>query len=112
MFVVPMDAQRVTVRGLRQISGEAEFNEVFRDDVKLDADTVVGGVRNGWGTALTVLMFERVTIGFGSANCGSPKRLTETIAGDPGARRDADARRRLGVVIAELLAVRFSATAR
>ena len=36
MFIVPMDAPGVTVRGLRQISGEAEFNEVFLDDVKLD----------------------------------------------------------------------------
>ena len=34
MFVVPMDAEGVTVRGLRQISGEAEFNEVFFDDVR------------------------------------------------------------------------------
>ena len=33
MFIVPMDAEGVTVRGLRQISGEAEFNEVFFDDV-------------------------------------------------------------------------------
>jgi alkylation response protein AidB-like acyl-CoA dehydrogenase len=36
MFIVPMDADGVTVRGLRQISGEAEFNEVFFDDVALD----------------------------------------------------------------------------
>ena len=35
MFIVPMDAEGVTVRGLRQISGEAEFNEVFFDDVRL-----------------------------------------------------------------------------
>ena len=41
MFVVPMDAEGVTVRGLRQISGEAEFNEVFFDDVRLPADAVV-----------------------------------------------------------------------
>ena len=34
MFIVPMDAEGVTVRGLRQISGEAEFNEVFFDDVR------------------------------------------------------------------------------
>ena len=66
----------VTVRGLRQISGEAEFNEVFFDDVPLDRDAVVGGVGNGWGTALTVLMYERLTIGFGSENFGSPARLT------------------------------------
>ena len=42
MFILPMDAEGVTVRGLRQISGEAEFNEVFLDDVKLDDDMVVG----------------------------------------------------------------------
>jgi alkylation response protein AidB-like acyl-CoA dehydrogenase len=108
MFIVPMDAEGVTVRGLRQISGEAEFNEVFFDDVHLGADAVVGGVGNGWGTALTVLMYERLTIGFGSENFGSPRRLTETLAADPAARADADARLRLGEVITELLAVRFN----
>src|SRR5579859_6101784 len=55
MFIVPIqDAEGVTVRGLRQISGEAEFNEVFFDDVVLDENAVVGGVGNGWTTALTV----------------------------------------------------------
>jgi len=108
MFVVPMDAPGVTVRGLRQISGEAEFNEVFFDDVKLDADAVVGGVGNGWGTALTVLMYERLTIGFGSESFGSPTRLAETVAGDSAARADTDARHRLGEVITELLAVRYN----
>ena len=108
MFIVPMDASGVTVRGLRQISGEAEFNEVFFDDVSLDEDAVVGGVGNGWGTALTVLMFERVTIGFGSEAYGSPTRLAETMASDHAARLDVDARQRLGEVITELLAVRFN----
>lgn len=108
MFVVPMDAAGVTVRGLRQISGEAEFNEVFLDDVRLPADAVVGGVGNGWGTALTVLMYERLTIGFGSENFGSPARLAHTLATDAAARHDSDARRRLGEVITELLAVRFN----
>jgi alkylation response protein AidB-like acyl-CoA dehydrogenase len=108
MFIVPMDASGVTVRGLRQISGEAEFNEVFFDDVVLDPDAVVGGVGNGWGTALTVLMFERLTIGFGSESFGSPARLAQTIAGDPEARVDSGFRQRLGDVITELLAVRFN----
>jgi alkylation response protein AidB-like acyl-CoA dehydrogenase len=108
MFIVPMDGDGVTVRGLRQISGEAEFNEVFFDDLRLDADAVVGGVGNGWGTALTVLMYERLTIGFGSEGFGSPTRLAETLAADPGARADADTRRRLGEVITDLLAVRFN----
>jgi alkylation response protein AidB-like acyl-CoA dehydrogenase len=108
MFIVPMDAEGVTIRGLRQISGEAEFNEVFFDDVRLDSDAVVGGVGNGWGTALTVLMYERLTIGFGSENFGSPTRLGEMLAADEDARRDSDIRRRLGEVITEFLAVRFN----
>ena len=108
MFVVPMDARGVVVRGLRQISGEAEFNEVFFDDVRLDADTVVGGVGNGWGTALTVLMFERLTIGFGSETYGSPSRLSAAIGADPDARGDLVVRRRLGEIVGELLAVRFN----
>ncbi len=108
MFIVPIDAEGVTVRGLRQISGEAEFNEVFFDDVTLDEDAVVGGVGNGWGTALTVLMFERVTIGFGSENFGSPTRLAATVAGDDAARHDSEVRQRLGGIIRELLAVRFN----
>jgi alkylation response protein AidB-like acyl-CoA dehydrogenase len=108
MFIVPMDAHGVTVRGLRQISGEAEFNEVFFDDVRLDGDAVVGGLGNGWGTALTVLMFERLTIGFGAENYGSPGRLTEIIAADGVARHDSEVRQRLGEALSEILAVRFN----
>jgi alkylation response protein AidB-like acyl-CoA dehydrogenase len=110
MFVVPMDAPGVTVRGLRQISGEAEFNEVFFDDVRLDSDAVVGGVGNGWGTALTTLMFERVTIGLGSEGLGyRADRFTVPIASDPAARRDSEVRKRLGEAGADLLALRFTA---
>jgi alkylation response protein AidB-like acyl-CoA dehydrogenase len=108
MFIVPMDAPGVTVRGLRQISGEAEFNEVFFDDVSLGEDAVVGGVGNGWGTALTVLMFERLTIGFGSDSFGSPAALAQTVGADGTARRDAEVRQKLGEVLSEFLAVRFN----
>jgi alkylation response protein AidB-like acyl-CoA dehydrogenase len=109
MFIVPMDAPGVTVRGLRQISGEAEFNEVFFDDVALDADADVGGVGNGWGTALTTLMFERVTIGLGGEGLGyDPLRFARAIAGDADARRDHTVRLRLGEIISELTAVRYA----
>jgi alkylation response protein AidB-like acyl-CoA dehydrogenase len=109
MFIVPIDAQGVTVRGLRQISGEAEFNEVFFDDVALAADAVVGGVGNGWGTALTTLMFERVTIGLGSEGMGyNSNRFAQAIAADADARRDPEVRHTLGEIASELLAVRFT----
>jgi alkylation response protein AidB-like acyl-CoA dehydrogenase len=108
MFIVPMDASGVTVRGLRQISGEAEFNEVFLDEVPLAEDAVVGGIGNGWGTALTVLMFERLTIGFGLENYGSPTRLSAALAADPAARNSPEVRQQLGEILSELLAVRFN----
>jgi alkylation response protein AidB-like acyl-CoA dehydrogenase len=109
MFIVPMDAPGVTVRGLRQISGEAEFNEVFFDDLAVDAGAVVGGVGNGWGTALTTLMYERVTIGLGGEGLGySSTRFAGAIAGDEHARRDPEVRHQLGEIASELLAVRFT----
>jgi alkylation response protein AidB-like acyl-CoA dehydrogenase len=109
MFIVPMDAEGVTIRGLRQISGEAEFNEVFFDDVALDSGAVVGGVGNGWGTALTTLMFERVTIGLGSDGMGySSTRFAAAIAADEHARLDPEVRHRLGEIASELLANRFT----
>jgi alkylation response protein AidB-like acyl-CoA dehydrogenase len=99
----------VTVRGLRQISGEAEFNEVFFDDVRLEPDAVVGPVGGGWATALTTLMFERLTIGLGSEGLGyRADRFAGAIASDPQARRDPEVRKQLGELSTELLAIRFT----
>ena len=100
----------MTIRGLRQISGEAEFNEVFFDDVELDADAVVGGVGNGWGTALTTLMFERVTIGLGSEGMGyrSDRFAARDRRRPRGARRDPEVRHALGEIATDLLAMRFT----
>jgi alkylation response protein AidB-like acyl-CoA dehydrogenase len=109
MFIVPMDAEGVTVRGLRQISGEAEFNEVFFDDVRLEPDATVGPVDGGWGTALTTLMFERLTIGAGAEGMGyRADRFAAAIAGDPAAAGNPDVRVRLGHVASELLSIRFT----
>ncbi len=109
MFVVPMDGEGVTIRGLRQISGEAEFNEVFFDELVVPAENVVGGVDNGWATALTVLMYERVAIGLGSEGFGyRSDRFAEAIGADAAAKADPAVRQRLGELAAELLAVRFT----
>ena len=109
MFVVPMDAEGVTVRGLRQISGEAEFNEVFFDDVRLEPDATVGPVNGGWGVAMTTLMFERLTIGGGAEGMGyRADRFAAAIAADAVAAADPEVRARLGRVSSELLSIRFT----
>lgn len=62
-FVIDMDQPGVEVRPLRQITGEAEFNEVYFTDARIpDADRL-GGVGDGWRVSLTTLMNERVAIG-------------------------------------------------
>ncbi len=109
MFIVPMDAEGVTVRPLRQITGDPEFNEVFFDDVHLDPGSEVGPVDGGWGVALTTLMFERLTIGAGSDQFGySGTRFAETIAADEHAFADSEVRRRFGELATELLALKFT----
>jgi alkylation response protein AidB-like acyl-CoA dehydrogenase len=62
-FMADMTAPGVEVRPLRQITGEAEFNEVFLTDVRIPDSDRLGEVGNGWRVAQTTLMNERVSIG-------------------------------------------------
>ena len=64
-FVVDMQAPGVEVRPLRQMTGEAEFNEVFFTDVRIPDDQRLDEVGAGWRVATTTLMNERVAIGGG-----------------------------------------------
>ena len=62
-FVVDMEAEGVDIRPLYQITGEAEFNEVFFDDARVPDDQRIDDVGAGWRVAMTTLMNERVAIG-------------------------------------------------
>ena len=58
-FLMDMEQDEVEVRPLRQITGEAEFNELFIENAYVPDENVVGGVGNGWMVAITTLMNER-----------------------------------------------------
>jgi alkylation response protein AidB-like acyl-CoA dehydrogenase len=109
MFILPMDAEGVSVRPLRQISGEAHFNEVFLDDVRLEPGSEVGPVDGGWGVAMTTLMFERMAIGLGGEGFGwRADRFATALIEDEAATRDREVRHRFGAIAAEFLALRFT----
>ncbi len=71
-FALDMKAPGVEVRPLRQITGEAEFNEVYMTDVRVHDDHRIGAEGEGWRAALTTLMNERTAIGGGGG--GGPRR--------------------------------------
>ena len=66
-FILDMKSPGVSVRPLYQITGEAEFNEVFFDNVRIPHENMLGKEGQGWRVAITTLMNERVAIGAGGA---------------------------------------------
>lgn len=86
-FVLDLRAPGVTVRPLRQMTGTADFNEIFLEDVRVPHENVIGEVDDGWHVAVTTLMNERSSIGgsAGTARSSLPFRLAEL------ARRDGPA---------------------
>jgi alkylation response protein AidB-like acyl-CoA dehydrogenase len=74
-FILPLSIEGVTVRPLRQLTGDAEFSEVFLDDARLDDTLRLGPVGEGWRVALSVLMNERQSI------AGSGAALPGTVSG-------------------------------
>ncbi len=91
-FILDMEAAGVEVRPLRQITGEAEFNEVYLTDVRIPDSMRLGGRGEGWRVSLTTLMNERVAIGANVVprNHGAIGKAVEVwheTGGDP-AKRD------------------------
>jgi alkylation response protein AidB-like acyl-CoA dehydrogenase len=63
-FLMDMEQENVQVRPLKQITGEAEFNELFLQEARIPHENLLGGEGNGWKVALTTLMNERSGLGF------------------------------------------------
>ena len=112
MFVVDMKAPGVTVRPLKQMSGTAEFNEVFFDDVVIPDSERLGDVGDGWRVALTTLMSERLTLGGGGTEIGvSAGQIARHVASRLAALpegRQALVRQQLGRAYASSLGIRYT----
>jgi len=95
-FVVDMHAPGVEVKPLRQMTGEAEFNEVYFTDVRIPDAERLGDVGEGWRVSLTTLMHERVSIGGAVVPQGAGPiseavtlyKQRATASGDDHARRE------------------------
>src|SRR3954471_5543436 len=91
-FVVDMHAPTVEVRPLRQMTGEAEFNEVYFTDTRVPDSERLGNVGDGWRVSLTTLMNERVSIGGSIPQRGSGviAPLVKAFQDLPADRREAE----------------------
>ncbi|BBY26160.1 acyl-CoA dehydrogenase [Mycolicibacterium sediminis] len=95
-FLVDMKSPGIDIRPLREITGEALFNEVFFDDLFVPDEMVVGAVDGGWALARTTLANERVAIATGGALDKGMVHLLEVLGDDELDGAEAD---RLGALI-------------
>ena len=111
MFIVDMHSPGVTVRPLKVATGAAPFNEVFFDQVRLPAGSVIGEVNKGWAAAVVMLRNERVAIGTSSAPRMSPLAYDSLsrVAARLGRGADPGLSRRLAELYARERAVRLFA---
>ena len=92
-FLCDMSLPGIELRPIKQINGDAHFNETFFDDVRIPADMVLGEVGAGWGVAMTTLSNERTAIGGGGASGSSFADLHDLATrmgrcGDPLVRQE------------------------
>jgi alkylation response protein AidB-like acyl-CoA dehydrogenase len=109
-FICDMDQPEIDVRPLRQITGEAEFNEIFLEGARVPDENLVGGEGNGWNVAITTLMHERA--GLGAASAISVRRELDELIGlinDRGLADDPVIRQRIAELKIGVEALRLGA---
>ncbi len=111
-LLVDMKTPGVTVRPLVQITGDAEFNEVFFEDVKVPKKNLVGEKNQGWQVAVTTLMFERANFALSGRLDPQLKQLvdlTKRVRVNGGtAAEDPAVRQRMAQFAIEVEALRYS----
>jgi len=109
-FLMDMEQDAVQIRPLRQITGEAEFNELFMEEARIPDANIVGGEGNGWGVAITTLMHERATLAFGlQVSVKLALRELLDVARKDRASRDPIVRDRLAQLYIEAEVLRLNA---
>ena len=114
-LLIDMKSPGISIRPLRQISGESEFNETFFDDVIVPAENIVGEVNDGWKIAMTTLAYERGpedALGRQIRFKQELDRLLETVSGQKRGKGHAidepDVRQALGRSIIEVEVMRLN----
>ena len=108
-FLVALDQPGVTIRPITQLTGTAEFNEVYFDDAVCSADDIVGAPGDGWKVAMGLLGFERGVSTLGQQMLFQTE-LDEIIriAKENGASRDPDIRQRIAEAHIGLRTMRYN----
>jgi alkylation response protein AidB-like acyl-CoA dehydrogenase len=109
-FLMDMEQDAIEVRPLVQITGEAEFNELFIEEARIPHGNIVGGENNGWAVAITTLMHERAGLAF-ALQVQVQIALRELMAEvrDAGLADDPVIRQRLGQLYVEAQVLRLNA---
>jgi alkylation response protein AidB-like acyl-CoA dehydrogenase len=110
--LVDMHSPGVTVRPLVQITGDANFNEVFFEDVKVPKKNLIGEKNQGWQVAITTLMFERSGIGGGRDLLGQVRELADLAravrSNGKTAWDDSSVRQKISGFAGEALALKYT----
>ena len=109
-FLMDMEQDGVETRPLRQITGEAEFNELFIEEARIPHANIVGGENNGWAVAITTLMHERAGLAFAlQVEVQIALRELVSLARHGGAEVDPVVRQRLAQLSIEAQVLRLNA---